>query len=390
MSSVFASRRRAEEFSSLVEGSPSTGSDARYDDFLAIVAQLRDVAPPEPRPEFVSSLRERLMAAADTALVPTPADRLTLPPRRTHRERRLAAAVGGVAIVGATTSMAMAAQSALPGDLLYPVKRAIENVHTGLSLGADAKGSTLLASARGRLDEVSALSRSGGSDEGGAISDTLNAFTDQATEATDLLLQDYATTGDETSIVQLRDFTADSMNTLAALEGRVPADARGAIVHAARVLTQIDAAAQKACPSCGGAGISQIPPGLASSAGQLADIDPVLPASGTTITKATKRHHHTSKSSGTGTKDTSSTDDGSSTTSLPQVQATTAPDGGGTKTDDTSSDPVKDLTDGLTGGGSGGGGGSEPTSGPSGIPGLPDVGGDVGDVVDDAGGLLGG
>ncbi|HET7430741.1 MAG TPA: DUF5667 domain-containing protein [Nocardioides sp.] len=384
MSSVFASRRRAEEFSSLVEGSPSSGSDARYDDFLAIVAQLRDVAGPEPRPEFVSSLRERLMAAADTALVPTPADRLTLPPRRTHRERRLAAAVGGVAIVGATTSMAMAAQSALPGDLLYPVKRAIENVHTGLSLGADAKGSTLLASARGRLDEVSALSQAGGSDEGGAISDTLNAFTEQATEATDLLLQDYATTGDETSIVQLRDFTADSMNTLAALEGRVPADARDAIVHAARVLTQIDAAAQKACPSCGGAGISQIPPGLASSAGQLADVDPVLPASGATITKSTKHRHGGSKSSGT--KDTSSTDDQSTTTSLPQVQTTTSPDGSGTKTDDaTTSDPVQDLTDGLTGGGSGGGG-SEPTSGPSGVPGLPDVG----DVVDDAGGLLGG
>ena len=383
MSSVFASRRRAEEFSSLVEGSPSTGSDARYDDFLAIVAQLRDVAAPEPRPEFVSSLRERLMAAADTALVPTPADRLTLPPRRTHRERRRAAGVGGVAVVGATTSMAMAAQSALPGDLLYPVKRAIENVHTGLSLGADAKGSTLLASARGRLDEVSALSRAGGSDEGPAISDTLNAFTEQATEATDLLLQDYATTGDETSIVQLRDFTADSMDTLAALEGRIPADARDAIVHAARVLTQIDAAAQKACPSCGGAGISQIPPGLASSAGQLADVDPVLPAGGKTITKSTQHHHDGSTSSDT--KDTSSTDDETTTTSLPEVDTTTSPDDGGTKTEDTTSDPVKDLTDGLTGGGSGGDG-SEPTSGPSGVPGLPDVG----DVVDDAGSLLGG
>ena len=107
------------------------------------------------------------MTAADTALVPsgtakvpTETERLTLPPRRSARERRIAAAVGGLALVGATTSMAMAAQDALPGEALYPVKRAMENAQTGLQLDEGDKGATLLANASGRLDEVSALSES--------------------------------------------------------------------------------------------------------------------------------------------------------------------------------------------------------------------------------------
>ena len=50
--------------------------------------------------------------------------------------------------------MAVAAQTALPGDSLYPVKRAIEDTRTGLASGDTAKGARLLANARGRLDEV--------------------------------------------------------------------------------------------------------------------------------------------------------------------------------------------------------------------------------------------
>ena len=53
--------------------------------------------------------------------------------------------------------MAVAAQSALPGDALYPLKRAIENAETGFSVSDEAKGSTILGNASGRLDEVDAL-----------------------------------------------------------------------------------------------------------------------------------------------------------------------------------------------------------------------------------------
>jgi hypothetical protein len=115
MSPVFATKRRAEEFNTLVESSTEALADARYSEVLALVDQLRELEPPAPRPDFTLALREQLMAAADTVLLPAPdrasdTARLALPPRRTARDRRIAAAVGAAAIIGASTSVAVAAQ----------------------------------------------------------------------------------------------------------------------------------------------------------------------------------------------------------------------------------------------------------------------------------------
>src|SRR5688572_13645360 len=117
MSSVIPGRRRADEFAALVDGRSAT-DPLRHSDLLRLVADLRELPTAVPRPEFVSSLRASLMAAADEALVPIDT-RLTLPvTTRSRRDRRVALAAGAVALVGATSSMAVAAQSALPGDAL--------------------------------------------------------------------------------------------------------------------------------------------------------------------------------------------------------------------------------------------------------------------------------
>ena len=256
---AFTARRRAEEFDSLVEGTSTGRDDARYADFLDIVAQLRSAPEPVARPEFVGDLRERLMLAAATELAPADDDaRLTLPARRPARERRIAIGVGALALVGATTSVAMAAQSALPGEALYPVKRAIENAQTGFSTDEADKGSRLLANASGRLEEVTELSEKGDLADNVAIASTLNTFTEQTTAASDLLLADYDATGNEASIDELRTFTADSMTRLTKLEETVPVEARDELIHAARVLAQIDVAAQRVCPVCAG-GIADLP-----------------------------------------------------------------------------------------------------------------------------------
>jgi hypothetical protein len=256
MSPVYASRRRADEFQALIEHGEV--ADARLGDLLVLVEGLRDLDPVVPRPEFSASLREQLMVAAQTELAPHgPATKLALPPRRSARERRIAAAVGGLALVGASAGLAAAAQSALPGDALYPLKRAIENAHTGLSMNDEAKGSSLLSSAQDRLEELTRLSARG--DDDAAMSQTLTDFTDQATEASDLLLADYAESGRPSSIAELRDFTATSLASLADLAPQVDGNAHDMLIHAAAVLTQIDAAAESACPSCGGQGIDNLP-----------------------------------------------------------------------------------------------------------------------------------
>ncbi len=379
MTPVIGARRRAEEFHSLVED-PSTGGlhDARYADFLDIVASLRDTPAAQPRPDFVADLREQLMTAADTVLVAADDEaRLTLPTRRTARrparERRIAAAAAGVAIVGATTSMAMAAQSALPGDALYPLKRLIEGAEAGIAVNEADKGSTLLANASGRLAEITALSRDGRLEDGEAVADTLNTFTRQAIEASDLMLTDYAATGDESSIAELRDFTGESMLTLAELESVVPEQARDELLRAARILTQIDAQAQQACPSCGGDGIDEIPAILTSSY--------ELSGDGTAATPGTVLNVSPQKKK----------DSGDRSTSLPQTDLDALPPGsvlaptgeadadassGGGDTKQDSSDPIKDLTKTLTGDG-----GSEPASGPN-LPELPDPGQVIEDVTD--------
>ena len=371
MTPVFAARRRAEEFAALVEA-PSTrmADDARYSQLLEVVAAMRAAPAPDARPEFVADLRARLMAEAQTALVPEDTSRLTLPARRPARERRIAAAVGGLALVGATTSMAMAAQSALPGDALYPVKRAIENVHTGLSVGEAQKGSTLLDNASGRLDEATELSRGGDLQDNVVIADTLNDFTDQAAEASDLLLADYAQTGDQDSIDELRAFTASSLDQLTELEQLVPAEARDELMHAAQVVIAIDTAAQQACPSCDG-GVTRIPPMFTASATSFE-----VPTGHQAKDGKGGRHHGSQQHGDTGTE-------------LPSVDAGDLPPGsvldpaqGGTggqsgPSGDATNDPIGSLTEGLTGGGSG-----------SGQPSVPDVGGTVDDVTNGVGQLL--
>lgn len=259
MNPVFPAQKRAEEFSSMVEGTSTTAlrDTGKYADLVplvGLVTSLRQAPAPEARPEFVSDLRSRLMLAAETALVPdTSAQveaRRQATPRRTGRERRLAVAIGGFALVSASASMSVAAQTALPGDTLYPLKRALENVHESVLRDADDKGATMLDNASGRLAEVDKLSRNGGQDPQ-VIADTLEDFAAQAVEASDVLIGDFQETGRLQSIEELRSFTSSSLEALQRLETLVPVEARGSLIEATRILGDIDALALSACPTCG-------------------------------------------------------------------------------------------------------------------------------------------
>jgi hypothetical protein len=327
------------------------------------------------------------MVAAATDLVPSAEEeaRLTLPPRRPRRERRLAVAVGGLAVVGATTSVAVAAQSSLPGETLYPIKRAIENAQTGFSPSQADKGSHLLTNASGRLDEAARLSEQGSLEDHAQVPSTLNTFTEQATQASDLLLTDYARTGRESSVAELRSFTADSMATLAALEDVVPDEARDELFHAARVLEQIDAEAAQACPACPG-GITQVPAILTSG------------TSGFTGTPSADRPRPDksargdAEQDGPGLPDTGADLPPGSVLDPPQSDTSTPSGSGGTgSADGGTTNPLKDLTDGLINGGSeptsrGGNKGGDKDAG-GGLPQLPDLGETVDGLTDP---LLGG
>lgn len=276
MTALTPARRRAEEFAALVDRPDRALSADRYAELLSLVSDLRTVESPEPRAEFVAGLRERLMVEADSVLRPrdlATEDRLRLPGRTTvsRPNRRLALAAGAIAMVGASASMAVAAQSSLPGDTLYPLKRAIEEAQTGITMGQSAQGTAMLENATGRLLEARGLAQRGGPTDLRAIDSTLGTFTEQSQAGADTLLGHYDATGDETSVETIRDFTATSMEYLRVIEAAVPGESSESLVEAARVIKEIDAAAAEACPPCGGAGVGQIPQVLLFSAGESPD-----------------------------------------------------------------------------------------------------------------------
>ena len=282
MTGPFWMRRRAEEFDAAISR-PLTEQDAKdFAALLAVVRDLRAMPQPTPRSDFVSDLRVRLMAEADTALLPQAArpltateQRLLLPVRASRRDRRLAAVLGAAALVGATSSMAMAAQTALPGESLYPVKRAIEQAQNQFARDDAAKGQALLANARGRLDEVRDLTESGSPASISAVEDTIEAFSDQADDASEALLAAYAETGDEALVTDLRSFTSSSMDRLSELESVVPESARESLFEAGERLADIDRRASQSCPACSGT-VTSIPPNLLSAGNVSASVTTVI------------------------------------------------------------------------------------------------------------------
>ncbi|GAB2871798.1 DUF5667 domain-containing protein [Nocardioides pacificus] len=294
MTPAWTARRRADEFDALVEDRSTSGLDsARYAELLEVVGAVRSLPRPEPRPDFSASLRERLMAEADTALLPHDRqveDRLALPVRdRSRRDRRLAAAAGAFVLVGATSSMAVASQGALPGETLYPIKRAIEEVRTDITLDDTAKAHALLDNASDRLREATELAAHGGRGPD-SVPDTLDDFNAQASQGSSILLEQYTESGDEQHIDDLRDFTATSMSSLALLEAALPDEAGEALHAAAENVQQIDAQAVAACPTCG-EGLVAIPQGLYDAGPVLSDQDdapaPTAPSQQARPTKST-------------------------------------------------------------------------------------------------------
>jgi hypothetical protein len=262
MTWAFMSRRRAEEFDALLS-SPARARDAAPEDaeLLELVGTLRSMPEVEARPDFVSDLRSKLVVEAARMARPAVDDelRLRLTPRQRAgaRERRLATVLGGFAVVAATGSMAVASQAALPGDVLYPVKRAIENAQVNLQSDDADKARTLIAHAERRLQEAEQLTAEGADAE--TVAETLQDFTDQSNQATELVLDDYAATGDEEAVGELRTFADDSMDDLGDLGDVVPADARPALITAAQSVLQLDSAAFQACPTCGDGPVTELP-----------------------------------------------------------------------------------------------------------------------------------
>ena len=252
MTSLLSAKKRAEEFAAVVDGGADpAGLRPELAELVGVVGSLRGEvlsgAHPVPRAAFTTMLREQLMAEALTSLAQD--NVLTLPPRRKgSRERRLALVASSMVLVGGTAGMAAAAQNALPGEALYPIKRGLENAQAQLAADDGARGQDLLAAADSRLVEVQGLFDSSASLS--QVPATIDDFTAQALEASGLLLDEYAETGDPAIIAELRAFAADNLDELQELAKTASAEHQDELAMAADALMTIDRQAEAACPTC--------------------------------------------------------------------------------------------------------------------------------------------
>jgi hypothetical protein len=382
MTGGFASRRRADEFDALLSGTDNRSvEDARVQELLDLVGALRAVPEPPARPEFVADLRSRLVAAAEAQPVRKVDEatfaRLTPTQRRGRSERRLATVLGGFAVVAATGSMAMASQSALPGDTLYPVKRAIENARTNLQSSDAGKAQTLLDNAARRLDEIKALNERGdGSSE--EIAATLQDFTDETNQATSHALADYDQSGDQGALQDVRNFADHSMDQLTQIGDTVPKDVRPALITAAQTVRQADDAASQACPTCSGEPITQLPDFATRALTELLSPPPATePVDAPSDAKALARkaQHHRGVADRTPPAGTDTTTASSDPTATPAIPTPTVPP--------VEDDPLKTTLGTVLGSNnnSGGGDGSGNNGGNGSL---------TGNLIDGVNGLLGG
>ncbi len=100
----------------------------------------------------------------------------------------LAAAVILVFLFGGVSATALAAQSALPGDALYPVKTGLEQTRVALASDAFDEAQLSLQFAQRRLDEINALIKEGRFDDITTAAQEFEAYTNQVIAALQVVM----------------------------------------------------------------------------------------------------------------------------------------------------------------------------------------------------------
>jgi hypothetical protein len=255
------SRREVEAFAAAVDGNAPGARDAgaheRVRELVGLATRVRETSVQTARPEFVADLRTQLMEAAADELpsVDESAPRESTGPH--HRapsqlrvRRRLTAAATAFVVAGGSFGLVAASAQSMPGEMLYPVKRATERVEIMLSEGA-GEGRALLDHAATRLAEVESLANGSNPNADDLIAKTLVDFTDEANAGGGLLIDAYDKGGSQDDIDDVRSFTAESAERLENLANVMPHAVATEYADAARAVSGLDSTAVGMCPTCG-------------------------------------------------------------------------------------------------------------------------------------------
>lgn len=217
---------------------------------VRFVEGLCEAAVAEPSPMFRESLRTMLMTEAETVLAPLPATpRAATPTREARPVRRrvaglTAAMVASAGVVGIVASSA----SAVPGDMLYPVKRSVESVELALHRDEASRGSFQLRQASERLAEARELSSNGSSES--LIAETLETFASQAESGSTALFDDFSGNGEQKSIRTVNDFAIAATADLSSLSSQLPPGADDSFDSATAAISELATRASSLCSAC--------------------------------------------------------------------------------------------------------------------------------------------
>ncbi len=227
---------------------------APSDEHIAHLVRLAEsicAAAVEPSPDFRSSLRSQLMTEATTTLVAMPAEphQTTQTAQRARPARRRIATVTAalIAVAGGAGIVASSA-SAVPGEMLYSVKRTVESVELQLHRSDASRGSFQLSRAAERLSEAQQLNTDGGSTS--LIVDTLDDFSSAAEDGSSKLFTEFTATGEEKSIRQVNDFVAASNLDLSELSAQLPDGAADSFAAAKAAVSGLASEASTLCANC--------------------------------------------------------------------------------------------------------------------------------------------
>jgi hypothetical protein len=254
------SRADADLLQRALEGEQVARTDIAALVAVAFAVSSVDSSGLAPRPEFIAELRDRLMSAdvADLeASAPSAApesepqgDATVLHlPRRAFR--LVAAAAAAVVLIA--TALGFASRSALPGDLLYPVKQVLDRAAVQLSGSRFDEGLTHLAQAQQHISEARDLLDRPDSDAA-EVAQALDAASDSFVRA-DAILQDvYRTEQRPDALTELADFVGQALPQVEAMDSRIPTPARPAYERLRDLLDGSSATLLQSLAGCDGCG----------------------------------------------------------------------------------------------------------------------------------------
>jgi hypothetical protein len=241
------------------------GDEARA---LAALGAAMQASAVRPRPEFRADLRAMLIEEARTqaaapGLMARLRGRVNDTAERWRYSTRLAAASGAAAVALSGGGVAAAAQHALPGDALYPVKVLTQDARLAVVRDAGDRGERQLTLAAERAEDAAMVVPAGKQE---AAADALRDADARTRDGARGLITEYQSGENPAALAHLREFSTSQRTRIGAIAPQLRGTAVVAASDALVVLDRIDArilALTEGCPGCapdGSFDYSYIPP----------------------------------------------------------------------------------------------------------------------------------